>query len=367
MNNFAKFAAPLLLAAAAGCATAPAPGSFRADPEVISAEGAADLNPSDLGASRAAAVQDAQRAAVRRVAELYMDDTARAENYAALENGPLKDFRSYVSKHKVVSEGQDGAVYRAGVKVWVYHDRLASVLRALKLAGSAGGSVSAAFAQKGAPSQPFARAFRDAFSRRSAAVIKDYPFASDQALASGPLEPLLSAASAAGADLLIRASASASPAGSGISTGFYPSRADSSAEVYEAATGRQLLAVSMQADAVDSSESSSLSKALAAAGELLGQEAASRSARSIKADTVVKIRIYGVGGLEALEKLRAQLLRVDLKSLRLEKFVSGTAVFASVPQRADPQELASAVLRGDSFGLELEAAGPQEIVFSLPR
>lgn len=367
MSNLAKFAAPLLLAAAAGCATAPAPGSFRADPEMLLADGAADLNPADLGASRSAAVQDAQRAAVRRAAELYMDDTARAENYAALENGPLKDFRSYVDKHKVVSEGQDGAVYRAGVKVWVYHDRLASVLRALKLAGGPGGSAAAAFAQKGAPSQPFARAFRDAFARRSAVAVKDYPFAADQALAAGPLEPLLAAASAAGADLLIRASASAAPAGSGIATGFYPSRADAGAEVYETASGRQLLAVSMQADAVDSSEAASLSKALAAAGELLGQEAASRAARSLKADTVIKLRVHGVPGLEALEKLRAQLQRVDLKSLRLEKFSSGTAVFAAVPQRADSQELASAVLRGDSFGLELEAVGPLEIVFSLPR
>lgn len=367
MGNLSKFAAPLLLAVAAGCATAPAPGSFRADPEMLFADGAADLNPSDLGASRAAAVQDAQRAAVRRAAELYMDDTARAENYAALENGPLKDFRSYVDKHKVVSEGQDGAVYRAGVRVWVYHDRLASVLRALKLSGASEGSVSAAFAQKGSPSQPFARAFRDAFSRRSPVVIREYPFTADQALASGPLEPLLAAASAAGADLLIRASVSATPAGAGVSTGFYPSRADSGAEVYEASTGRQLLAVSMQADAIDSSEAASLSKALAAAGELLGQEAGVRSARSLKADTVIRIKINGVAGLEALEKIRAQLQRVDLKKLRLEKYSSGTAVFAAVPQRADPQELASAVLRGDAFGLELESAGPQEIIFSLPR
>ena len=367
MSNFAKFAAPLLLAAAAGCATAPAPGSFRADPEAISAEGSADLNPSDLGASRSAAVQDAQRAAVRRAAELYMDDTARAENYAALENGPLKDFRSYVSKHKVLSEGQDGAFYRAGVRVWVYHDRLASVLRALKLGGGADGSVSAAFAQKGAPSQPFSKAFRDAFSRRSAAVIKDYPFAAEQALASGPAEPLLAAASAAGADLLIRASASASAAASGVNTGFYPSRADASAEIYDAASGKLLLELSMQASAVDSSEQASFAKALASAGELLGQEAASRSARMMKADAVIKIRINGVGGLEVLEKIRAQLQRVDLKKLRLEKYVSGSAVFAAVPQRADSQELASAVLRGDSFGLELEGAGPQEIVFSLPR
>jgi hypothetical protein len=367
MNKLTRYLAPALLLAAAACATAPAPGTFRADPEFLTADGAADFNPSDLGASRAAAVKDAERAAVRRAAELYMDDTARAENYAALENGPLKDFHSYVDKHKVLAEGQDGAVYRVSARVWVHHARLASVLRTLNLAGGGGRAAQAAFAQKGAPSQPFARAFREAFNRRSSAAVKDYPFTADQTLASGPLEPLLAAASAAGADLLVRASASAAPAGAGINTGFYPSRADSSAEVYETATGRQLLAVSMQADAIDSTEAASLAKALASAGELLGQEAGTRTARSLKADTVIRLRVLGVAGLEQLEKLKAQLQRVDLKSLRLEKYSAGAAVFAAVPERADSQELASAVLRGDSFGMELEAAGPQEIVFSLPR
>lgn len=367
MRNIAKLFAPALLAAAAACSTVPAPGSFKADPEVLQAEGSADFNPSDLGASRSKAVLDAQRTAVRRVAELYMDDTARAENYAALENGPLKSPQVYVARHKVVSEGPDGAVYRAAVKVWVYHDRLASALRALNLAGGAPGGSIAAFVQKGAPSPAFAKGFRDSFSRRSAAVIKDFPFAADQALASGPVEPLLAAASAAGADLLMHAAASASAAGSGMSTGFYPSRADVSVSVYDVATGKVLLDLSMQTNAVDSSEAASFSKALASAGELLGQEAASRSARLLKADAVIRIKVLGVDGLASLEKIKAQLQKVDLKSLRLERYSERMAVFAVVPQRADAHELASSVLRGDSFGLELEGAGPQEIVFSLPR
>lgn len=367
MRTLAKLLAPALLAAAAACATAPAPGSFKADPEVLLAEGSADLNPSDLGASRSRAVLDAQRSAVRRAAELYMDDAARAENYAALENGPLKSPQAYVARHKVVSEGPDGALYRAGVKVWVYHDRLASALRVLNLAGGQAGGSIAAFVQKGAPSQPFAKGFRDAFSRRSAAVIKDFPFAADGALASGPLEPLLAAASAAGADLLIQTSAAASAAGSGMNTGFYPSRADASAAVYEVSTGRVLLELSMQASAVDSSEAVSFSKALASAGELLGQEAAARSARLLKPDTVIRLKVLGVQGLDSLEKLKAQLQRVALKSISLEKYSAGTAVFITVPQSSDAQELASAVLRGDAFGLELEGAGPQEIIFSLPR
>ena len=81
----------------------------------------------------------------------------------------------------------------------------------------------------------------------------------------------------------------------------------------------------------------------------------------------MKLKIYGVPGLEAVEKLRDQLQRADLRGLRLESYADGAAVFSAVPRRQDPQEFASAVLRGDSLGLELEAAGPQEVVFSLPR
>ena len=367
MRTIARLLAPALLAAAAACATAPAPGSFKAEPEMLLAEGSADFNPSDLGASRSKALFDAQRSAVRRAAELYMEDTARAENYAALEAGPLKSPQTYVARYKLVSEGPDGPSYRAAAKVWVYHDRLASALRALNLAGGRSGGVTAAFVQKGTPSQPFARAFRETFSRRSAVVIKDYPFAADQGLASGFVEPLLAVASSAGADLLIYAEASASAAGSGMNTGFYPSRSEAAVSVYDLETNAVLLQLSMQANAVDSSEAASFAKALASVGELLGQEAASRSARLLKADTVIRVKVFGLRGLEQLEKLKAQLQKVDLKGLTLEKYSAGTAVFAAVPRNADAQELASAVLRGDSFGLELEGAGPQEIVFSLPR
>ncbi len=367
MKNLARILAPALLAAAAACATSPAPGSFKADPEMLYAEGSADFNAADLGASRDKAVLDAQRSAVRRAAELYMDDTARAENYPALENGPLKTPQLYVAKHKVVSEGQDGAFYRVGTKVWVYHDRLASALRGLNLAGKAAAGPVAAFVQGGTPAPAFAKTFRDAFTKRSAVTIKEFPFTAEQALVSGPREALIAAASAAGADLLIFASAFPSPSGAGINTGFYPSKADASAVIYEAKTGKSLLELSIQANAIDSLEAVSFSKALASAGDLLAQEAAAKSDRFLRSDAAIRVKISGVDGLAALEKIKAQLQRVDVKGLRLESYSSGVALFTVEPIHPDPQEFASAVLRGDSLGLELEGTGAQEVAFSLHR
>ncbi len=367
MKTLTEKMLPVLLLAAAACAHAPAPGSFKAAPEPLTAEGAAVFDERNPGASRERAALDAEKNAVRRAAELFMDETARAENYAVLEIGLLKTPQLFTSKRKIISEGQDGTSYRVKAKVWVCHDKIASALRGMNLAGSDAGGPVAAFALRGAADKGFAAAFKEAFSKRSAINIKDFPFASDEALLSGPEPRLLEAAAAAGADLLFSVSASAASSGAGLSTGFYPSRAEASLKIYEAKTGRELLALSIQANAIDSSIAASFAKALASAGELLAQTAAGKADRLIKKDIPLRVKILDLDGLEVLEKLKAELLKMDLKDLRLESYSGGAAVFIVVPSRPDAQEFASAVLRGDDLGLELEGAGAQEVIFSLPR
>ncbi len=365
MTNLTRKILPVLLLASA-CAHAPLPGSYKAAPEPLTAEGAAPVDDRNIGASREGALLDAERNAVRRAAELFLDETARAENYSALEIGLLKTPRIYVARRKVLSEGRDGAYYRVSVRAWVQHDKIASALRGMGLAGPGGAGATAAFVLRGGD-KAFAKGFREAFSARSAVVLKEFPFASDPALLAGPDQGLIDAAAAAGAELLYCASASAASSGSGIDTGFHPARSEASLKVYETKTGREMLSLSGQANAIDAVRETALSKALAAAGELLGQEAAGTTARLVRSETPFRIKVRGVQGLEAAEKLRDQLQRVDLSGLRLESLEDGLAAFLAVPRSADPQEFASAVLRGDPLGLELEAAGQRELVFSLPR
>lgn len=365
-----KLAANTALAAAlllAGCAHAPAPSSFKAPPALLEVDGAAAFNSRDLAASRAAAVQDAERAAVARAAALYLDEETRAEKYPVLESSLLKNPHLYVARYKIISEGQDGPHYRVRVKAWVSHGRVASELRSLRLTGPAAAGPKAAFVVRGTPAPAFASAFREAFARRSAAVLEDFPFAADAALAAGPEEKLVEAAAVSGADLLIAASASAAAAGAGLNTGFYPSRADAAVKVYDAVSGKLLFEASTQANGIDSTEAASFSKALAQAGELLAQETAARAARVLKQETEIRIKVYGVEGLETVEKIKAQLLKLDAKGVRLDSYGAETAVFLAVPRRPDPQEFASSVLRGDSLGLEPEGAGAQEVAFSMPR
>lgn len=354
---------PAVLALCA-CAHAPAGNRAASQPEIVSAEGLAAHNVKDLAASRTAAVLDAQKNALKRAAELYMDDISRAENYAAFEAGPLKNPQKYLLKHKVISEGPEGPSYRVGLRAWVLTGKLAADIRGLSASGPREDKLRAALVSREAPEgAAFAAAFSDALSRRSVLEIADFPFAKNRAQADSD-ETLLAAAAAAGADVLLSASASAYAYGAGLNTGFYPSRADASVKVYEVKSGRLLLELSRQGSAIDSSQGASFSKALATAGEQLAQETALKADRLLKPDAVIRIKVYGLDGLETLEKLKSQLQRLDLKKLRLETYSNGTAVFVAVPRRSDPQELASAVLRGDAIGLELEGASPQELLFT---
>lgn len=353
--------AALLLGA---CAHTPSPNAQKAAPEMLLSEGSADFDARDLAASRGRAVLDAERAAVARVAELYIDETARAEKYSALENGLLKTPRLYVAKNKVLSEGRDGTSYRVRLKVWVYHARIASELRGLNLSGPAAAAPRAAFALRGADSPAFTAAFKEAFSKRSQIKLEEFPFTRDGAAASLPEPALLSEAASSGADLLFAAAASASASGAGLNTGFYPSRSAASVKIYDARTGKVLLELSSQANAIDPSEAASFSKAMASAGELLAQETAAKADRLLKPEAALKLKIKNIDGLETLEKLKAQLLKLDVKGLRLETYDSGEALFDVAPRSPDAQEFASAVLRGDSLGLELEGTSAQEVIFS---
>jgi len=355
-----KRLAPAILLAAAACAHVPAPNSFKAEPEAIEADGAADFNVKDLAASKAGAVMDAERAAVRRAAELFLDDASRAGGADALDPVLLKSPQNYVSRYKTLAEGQDGAYYRVTLRVWVRHDKVASALRGLDLSGAAS-SRRALLAQAGAADAQFSAAFRNAFAKRSQITVDAL-----KAPASGPGEAVR-AAGVEGADLVFWVSASASSAGDGTATGFYPSRGEAALTVYDAADGRELLRLSGQANAVDSSADASRAKALSAAAEMLAQEAAVKTARLLKSDPSMRVTVMGLSGLDAAGKVKAELQALDLKALRLESYSSGTAVFEVVPRTQDPQEFVSAVLRGDSLGLELEGVEAHEAAFAVPR
>ncbi len=357
---------PVLLLAAA-CAHAPAPGAFRDTPEPVMAEGSGPLDESDIAASRERAALDAEKNAVRRVAELFMDETARSEGSTLLETGLLKTPQLYVAKYKIVSEWRDGTSYRVSVKAWARLGKIASALRGMKLAGPGASAPSAAFVTRGPEDKSFSTSFREELTRSSSELLKEYPFTSDESLLAGPEAGLVAAASSAGADLLFIASASAAASGGGLNTGFFPSRAEASLKIYDVGKGGEPFSLSSRADAIDASQAASSAKALASAGELLAQEAAVKAGHLVETAAPVKISVFGLDGLGTLEKVRDQLRNSGLSGLRVESYSEGTAVFSAVPEVSDLHQFASSILRGDALGLQLEGVGPREIVFSLLR
>jgi len=350
------------------CARETVRGRSVTAPEVLAVEGAVPYNVKNLSASRNAVVSDAQKNAVRRIAELFIDETSRGENYAALENGLLKNPQRYVAKYKVLSEGADGALYRAKVNVWLYFSEIASALHGLNLSGAQGFKPRAALvSRETGDGSDFVSSFKGALLKQSVIFIDDFSFTKDKKQSAGTDKALLAQASEAGADLLLLASATASSAmyGGGLASGFFPSRADATVKVYDVRTGAVLFLVARQGSAIDSSEAASFAKSLASAGEVLAQETSAKAERMLKTDVPVQITVYDLNGIEALEKLKAHFLRLDIKALRLENYSAGKAVFSVVPNHPGTQELASAALRGDPLlGLALEGVSPQLIVFT---
>ncbi|PIU17718.1 MAG: hypothetical protein COT18_12610, partial [Elusimicrobia bacterium CG08_land_8_20_14_0_20_59_10] len=348
------------------CAGGPVRGRVASSPEMLVVEGSAPHNSNDLSVGRSAALLDAQKNAVRRIAELFLDETARAENYTVLEKGLLKAPQLYVAKYKVLSEGPDGQFYRETLRVWVHLDKVISTLRDLNLYGGPVARPRAALiSRENGGGSAFSSAFQTALARNSIIAIEDFPFTKDKNAASAPDGVLLEAASAAGADLLLSATATASSLmyGGGLASGFFPSRADASVKVYDVRTGAVLFLVARQGSAIDSSEAASFAKSLSSAGEVLAKETMVKAGHFLKTDAPVLVKVSGLNGIEALEKIKEHFSRLEVKALRLQSYSEGEAVFSVVPNRPDTQELASAALRGDFMTLELEGTSPQEIVF----
>ncbi len=359
MKKYSLLLPALILSAA--CAHAPAPAALGGSPEPISAEGSAPLD--GPGAARERASLDAQRNAVLRAAGLFMEESARAGSRELLEIGLLKTPQLYVAKARVLSELRDGDSVRVAARVWIRLDKLVSALRGMKLAGPGAASAEAVFAQRGPGGRPFYSAFSEAFSKRSQFRLRELK--ADEPLLAGPDTGLVEAAAADGADLVLVAVSSVSQSASGLGTGFYPSRADAVLKVYDPA-GAELLSLSSQANAVESTAAASAAKALASAADMLAQEAAVRTARLNDKPAPVTIKVVGVGSLDRLERLRDQLQGPELSGLRVESFSDGSAVLSAVPARSDLHEMASALLRTDAMGLELEGVGPGQVLFSIP-
>ncbi|MCX5786700.1 MAG: hypothetical protein NTX59_13545 [Elusimicrobia bacterium] len=327
--------------------------------EPVETRGLADFNQKDLAASKNAALADAFKNAVTAAASLFAQDPAEI---AALGANP----HPYMRKYKLLSEVREGGSYRVSVRAYVELSKIAADLRErTSLAVSRTGTRAALAVTESGPGagDNFAAAFKKSMGGR-AVVFENYPWLKDGSTAGKPPEELLIPARDSGADLLFYVEAQARPAGAGLATGFYPINSEAKLSVYDALSGQRLFQASTQANALDSSESASGAKSLYSTGELMAQSAALNLERLARKSVEITLRVRKLGGFENLKILKGEADKLGAKSLQLESYSDGEAVFMISPANTDPQELASALLRQDALGLELESATQTEVVFS---
>ncbi|HAF95892.1 MAG: hypothetical protein A2X34_05635 [Elusimicrobia bacterium GWC2_51_8] len=352
-----------LVSVFAAC-TQPSRLAVKSSLEPVEVSGLADFNEKDLAVSKNAAISDALKNAVEEAAGLFSGEPSEI---AALGKTP----HSYIRKYKLLSAAREGGLYRVRVRAYVELSKITVGLRGQTQA-TARPAVAGKAALKVLESGPGSGDnFSDAFKKNLAGgqvVFEDYSWL--KAAPSAPektLAELLSLSRDSGAELMFYVRAEARPAGAGLATGFYPVNCEAKLEVYDAASGRLLFQDSSQANALDASESASGVKALYSAGELMAQRTALNLARMVKKSFELKLRVRNLGGISNLKVLKREADKLGAKSIRLESYSDGEALFTVSPASPDPQELASALLRQDELGLELESATQTEVVFSANR
>lgn len=348
-----------LIFAFAACAQ-PSRLAVKSSLEPVEVSGFADFNEKDLSVSKNAAISDALKNAVEEAAGLFSGEPSEI---AALGKTP----HSYIRKYKLLSAAREGGLYRARVRAYVELSKITAGLRGQtqETASQAVSKAALEVLESGpGAGDNFAAAFKKNLAG-SQVVFEDYPWLKAAPAAQGKtLAELLSSSRDSGAELMFYVRAEARPVGAGLATGFYPVNCEAKLEVYDAASGRRLFQDSSQANALDASESASGVKALYSAGELMAQRAALNLARMARKSFELKLRVRKLGKISNLKILKGSVDKLGAKSLRLESYSDGEALFTISPLSPDPQELASALLRQDELGLELESATQTEVVFS---
>ena len=370
MKNILKFTSVLALAVfSAACASNPAARSLKESVEPVTVEGSVPYNGADLSSAVNAAINEAQKNAVSVVADLFIDPTAKAEKYDLFRQNLLKTPQIYVKKHKMLSQGAEGGVYRVRIIAYVFVDKVNAALKGLAFSTQPGRERKAAlmvseyFNAQPSAAGDFTKAFTGYFRGRDTVV-----FAAPGAVKDTVDEDaFFNAAGESFAGLVFIGKAEAFPlsAAQNAQTGFYPARAEARMKIFETDGRKLLLEVSSRANALDASEEAAFKKALATAGELLAQEITGRIDKILKPQTAVTLRVRGLSGIEAAQKLKEAVERLDINGASFENYSDGEAVMTITLKKPDSQEFASAILRTGVFVMDLESVSQSEIVFSL--
>lgn len=329
--------------------------------EILQVSGITTYNEHNINETREDAIYDAKIKAVRRIAELFSDATYKIDGKTEiLENLVNSDVDLFIHKYKIKSEGQDRDKYIANLSLYIYTNKVAASVKNAGLVSSLSGPKAGLYVEENPANSGFAKAFTEALSKYSIMTVVPFP---SEKIKDASYDSLNSAAAELGAEIFIKAKASAYTVGNALTKEFFPSVADGSVEVIQSPSQKRLSDISRQGSGNDTNKNSALRQAMAALAEKLAKDTAMRVDVQIKSDPVVKLVFTGLNSFEQLETIKADLLKMNFKYLSLDSYSDGKAVFSVATSVKDTQEIASIVLRGESLGVQLGTVSGKEISF----
>jgi len=337
--------------------------SFQDSEEPVFVEGVVRYNDKNVNETRERAVYEVKLQAVRRVAELFADDSYKSDGkYDVMEELVEEDPDFFIRKYKIQAEGLDRDNYFLKANVYLFPNKIASAVRAKGLVKPVSGPKAALFIEETPAKTGFARKFAENMEKNSIMSVEIMPAEKN---GDGSFETLMAAAADINAEMYIKVKAKSYLINTGpLATDFFPASAEGSAEVVQLPLGRRLSDISRQGTASSKSKDESVSKAMESLASILAKDTSARVDPQLQSDPLIKLIFTRLSGLEQVENLKKDMLKHNFKYISLDSYASGKAVFSAVTKTQDTQEIASMILKGDTVGIQLKEASGKEIEFT---
>ena len=362
-----RLAAAALLAAAAALPAGGGHGRLRQIPgeqgEVVEAEGWAPMDAADPLGTKRRSLADAEKKAVEEVVGVYVSAKTRVDAAVNVDQRILANVDGYIRRYALLGERAEDGFLKTRIEALVLYKKVGEDLKQLGLTrpppppGNPRVAVLVRVlgAADDAPGVQAAQGLRAALLKRGFLVVDP-----DERAYAGPKST--EAASAAGADLVVRGEAEVQATEDPRLGGFHSERARFSVEAFKPKTGEVLANCSREASAVDPSQSAAAGKALSIAADMVGAALAQELSSLLKSRIALVVRVEGLKGLDEVQKI-VQDLRLDpgVAAAALSDFRDGRAEIQVATDEVAGEELARMLTRGRGLGLSMLSVSAYEV------
>lgn len=320
--------------------------------EVVEAEGSVVNDPSDPVGTRKKALLEAQKAAVEKVVGLYLSSRTMVEKAMLVDQNILTRTDGYIKKYDILSEKQDGNLFKTRIRALVAFGDVGKDLDALGLLKSPAVGNPRVIVQlnEKIQGQPIDGHWAgDALSQELLNV--GFKVVSREALSSPDIQRALQDlaggtggtgfAQSLGAELVILGDVDASPFQTDGLGGFVSYRASLSARVIKVGSREIAQSVTKEASGLGGSAALAGQKALETVGQLAGQDLSASLPQALQRQSGVIVSVDGIPDLMALQDFEKDLRTAPgVQDLFLRNYAGGSAQIELQTTSVSPQDVA---------------------------